>query len=597
MLSCGSLVLILCVLILWVTSLPSINFHNITDFGLISALPLGFFVALILLTTSFSVLVHQRQTPVPILLLHIVVLVVIIHATLAVVYEMPRYPWVYKHISVGSYILRNGNIDPSIDIYHAWPGFFALSALFTYIAGFDSAINFSSWGPLFFNLLYLCPLLLIFRANTSDHRLVWLGVWFFSLAQWTRQDYFSPQALSYFFYLVTLGMWLKWFKVTTPLTQSVIPRLLALTPLASLYNRIIFHITPADVPDANLKQNRRAGLIVIIILMFSVIVSSHQLTPWVIIVGISVLVVFHRSNTRSMPILMGVMTATWVIFMATVSFEGYIPMIIQSIFRPFDNIDAGLYDLQVASPGRTFVALSVRGLTAAVWGLALLGSVRRLRKGYWDLSIALLAISPFLFVTQAYGNEMLFRVYMFSLPFMAFFAAGLLYPSPQSGVSRRTVFMSTILSCLLLLSFLFAYYGNERAHIITRDEINAVEYLYRTASPSSRILTINTNRPLLEGYEQFVHTPIANWPAFKGRRLGASDIDAIIKIMSDSIYPVNYLLIIRSQKEFASLLNSPPGGLDNLEFALTQSEHFLIIFANKDSKIFILAKDGYKVVQ
>ena len=48
-------------------------------------------------------------------------------------------------------------------------------------------------------------MLLIFRALTDDRRLVWLAVWVYTCANWVGQDYFSPQAFSYFMYLTLIS--------------------------------------------------------------------------------------------------------------------------------------------------------------------------------------------------------------------------------------------------------------------------------------------------------------------------------------------------------------------------------------------------------
>lgn len=595
----GPPVLILCVMVLWTTSISSINPRNITDYGLVSVLPLAFFVALGLLTISFCLLLPQRPALTLMLFLHVVVLIVIIFGTLALVYEVPRYAWTYKHIGVVSYIQRYGSVDPTIDIYHNWPGFFALSALFTDIAGFDSALSFAAWGPMVFNLLYLCPLLLIYKASTKDKRLIWLGVWFFYLTQWIGHDYFTPQSPMYSLYLVILGICLTWFRVKTTPSQSAVRRWLVFAPLASLFHWIVSRSADCEILNDTSRPIQRVALMGIIILMFVVIVFTHQLTPFITIICVAALVVFQRCNARSLPILMAVLLMIWITYMAIAAVKNYAPGIIQSMFQISDNIDAGLFNIKGASPGRIFVALTARGLTAAIWGLALLGCVRRLRKGYRDLSIALLAIALLPLLTQPYGGEMLFRVYMFSLPFVAFFAAGLLYPSPRSGMSWRGAVASMLVSGAFIVSLLFAYYGNERINNITQNEVAAVQYLYHTAPPGSRILTFNENSPLkLEGYERYIHSRIASWPSFYGRHLGPSDIDAIARVLADKKYPVNYLLIDQSQNEYASLNNMlPPGGLDSLESALVQSEHFAIVFANMDSKIFVLANDGYIVEQ
>ncbi len=75
-------------------------------------------------------------------------------------------------------------------------------------------------------------------------------------------------------------------------------------------------------------------------------------------------------------------------------------------------------------------------MTAFVWGLAFIGGVMRLRKGYRDATYVLLALShPFpVLLVQSYGGEMLLRIYLFTLPMMTFFIAAIFFtPSSRKG--------------------------------------------------------------------------------------------------------------------------------------------------------------------
>src|SRR5204863_1433745 len=96
--------------------------------------------------------------------------------------------------------------------YHNWPGFFALTALLTESAGLERGIDLAPWASMFFNLLYLGPLVVILRSVTRDERVVWLSVWLFYLGNWIGQDYFAPQALNYFFHLTVIAVLLTWFR-------------------------------------------------------------------------------------------------------------------------------------------------------------------------------------------------------------------------------------------------------------------------------------------------------------------------------------------------------------------------------------------------
>src|SRR5215211_324546 len=217
----GPIALALCATVLWGISLEGIDVRRMTDVGLISVLPPAVFIALLILTISFCLILHQRQFHRPVLLLHIVVLVVMLYGTGTLVEITQGFAFTWRHVGITESITRSGSINPKIDAYFNWPGFFILSAFITEIAGLQSAISLAAWASVFFNLLYLGPLLMIMRSATSDKRAIWLGVWFFYLTNWIGQDYLAPQALSYFLHLTILAILLRWFKGAATASSSL----------------------------------------------------------------------------------------------------------------------------------------------------------------------------------------------------------------------------------------------------------------------------------------------------------------------------------------------------------------------------------------
>ena len=148
-------------------------------------------------------------------LAYAVSLVLVLHATPTLLYDTLRYAWAWKHVGLIDYLLRHGATDPHIGndlaAYQDWPGFFAGNALLIKAAGLRSTLSYAAWGPPFFDLLVVGPLVLIFRRFTQDQRLIWTAVWLFVLGNWVGQDYFSPQAAAYFLYLVVIAITLRWF--------------------------------------------------------------------------------------------------------------------------------------------------------------------------------------------------------------------------------------------------------------------------------------------------------------------------------------------------------------------------------------------------
>ena len=160
-------------LALWAGSIGAIDPRAMTDIGLVSVLPPAFFAAILALTAAFALLVHRwPDRPLP-LAGALAALIVLLHATPAIVYGTLRYSWAWKHVGVVDYIQRHGTVSPKIDnlpVYHNWPGFFGLDALLTELAGLADAVGQAMWAPLFFNLLNLAALVFLLSGLTRDRR-------------------------------------------------------------------------------------------------------------------------------------------------------------------------------------------------------------------------------------------------------------------------------------------------------------------------------------------------------------------------------------------------------------------------------------------
>jgi hypothetical protein len=600
---------------LWAVSLPLVDPNRMNDLGLLSVLPLPFYGALGVLTVSFCVAVHRQTTPMPVLLIHVVALILIIHATPAIVYGTIRYAWTWKHVGIIDYIQRHGSVDPSIsflDAYHNWPGFFALGALFTQVAGFKSAISFAAWGPPFFNLIDLGVMLLCFKTFTRDARLIWLGAWFFYLTNWVGQDYFSPQAFAYFLHLTILGICLTWFGMSASSRASTTKRRPIFDFAAKAYHAITFNrparvlsrfasVTPPFEPRCTAqKPLQRAGLLTIVILLFAVIVSSHQLTPFMTILSVAGLVICQRCRARNLPILLLVMTVAWIINMAVDFLGGNLPWVVRSIGQLNGNTSSTLINVNTVSHGLQTVAFVDRIFTLSVYGLACLGFIRRVRGGHWDLSCMMLTIAPlFMLGASSYGGEMLFRVYFFSLPFMAFFAAALLYPSLMRGTTWRTVVMTVLLSSALLVGLGYSYYGKERMNYFSKKEVAAAEYLYNIAPRGSLLLDVDDDTPnVFQNYEWYDYDNLL-LQSTTGLSIAHDQQLALLRDPAATVaqrmeakkYPRAYLIITKSQKADSDENGYlPAGSLSKIERVLKQSKAFKVVYSNSDATIFVLSQ-------
>lgn len=586
-----------CALVLWWISLPAIDYRHITDYGLIASLPVTFFGAVGLLTLGFYFLLRRSNPSKLWLLLFTTALIFVLHGTTALVYETPRYSWTYKHIGVAAYIQANGSVNPAIDIYHNWPGFFALSAFFSDLAGFASALDYAAWAQVFFNLLYLGPLLMIFKALSENWRLQWLSLWFFYSTNWPGQDYFSPQATAYFFHLVFLGILLTYFRPAEIPPLSTIKRWLFIKPLANGFYKFLVWVGPGLAGKNKLRPAQEVMLKVILFLTFGVIVAIHQLTPYITLVDVAALVIFQFCRLRRLPVLMVVMLAGWLFYMADPFIKSNGLVFKRHFLNFFANLDSNTVDISNATPGHAFISLAARGLTLILLILALGGIFRRLHHFHRDLPVVLLAgaAAP-MFMVQDYGGEMIYRVYLFSLPWLVFLAAGLFIPGEnhRHRPTWKAGGLGLLVSLLLLSGFITVYYGNEKMNNYSEAELTAAEYLYQTAPAGSILIKVNFSFPykFTSDYNHYVEFAMVNDPNEIHQGYVITDALDIVNLVTEFKYPAGYVVFSRSQRDYAELSGVVSlAWVDQLEDELRQSSHFQLVYSNQDVQIFQMLKE------
>lgn len=564
----------------WLFSLPQVNVTQMNDLGLVSVLPLTAWIALAVLTISFSLVLTAPKVNSVLILFHIVILVFMLYGITAIVESVPRFGPSWRHAGVIDYILRNENVNPRIDAYFNWPGFFIMGALVTQIAGLDSAIYFLKWSPFFFQLIYLGPLWMIYNSLTGSRRLVWFGIWVFYLANWVGQDYFSPQAMNFFYYLVILAILLRWFRSS----EVTIPRLVngkLLQKMPRIQGLITRFYTGENAAPVSERLVQKAFFLLMIVLIYFVSITSHQLTQFAILFSIVLLLIFQRITPKALPVIMLVLSGMWIAYMASAFMAGRLRGMLEAFGQLETALDANLVNRMNGSPGHMVVTQIRLVLTLGVWLAAMLGFVRQWVRGTLETSAALLVAAPFpLLIMQTYGGEMLMRIYMFSLPLAAFLAASLIFPLIKDPPSWRYTAAVGLVSALLIGVFWFGRYGNERMEYFTPAEVEAVEFTYEYAEPGSLIATVTTNLPYKYiNYEKYKYAKLE-------KDLVMGDMISLITTLKNPKYDHAYLLLTRAQEAYVEMYYDV-GLIDfeKLENQLLLDPRIKVIYTNPDAKI------------
>ena len=558
------------VVALWLTSLGDVHLNAMSDYGLVSVLPVTFWIGLGALTVTYALTVGDERAHSWRNAAFLVLLVAMLHATPSILYGTLRYSWAWKHIGVVEFIARTHRVDPrvgSLGAYQAWPGFFTMNAATSGAAGFKSALSYASWAPLVFNLLNLGPLMLILRSLTDDHRLRWWSLWVFSLGSWVGQDYFSPQAFNYFLYLCILAVCLRWLR----------PDRNTETPGAETAERIA-----------------RPWMLVVSVLAIGAIATSHQLTPFMLLAALGSLWLLRLARTRLLLVAAFALTVGWLLYSGSTFLTSNLYWIIDSIGRPLDNAGDNFINLANASKGQAAVALVDRALSAGIWGLAAIGVYRRglpLRSGGWasDRAALVLALSPVpLLVANSYGGEMLFRVYLFALPFVSFFAAAAMFPAVSAGRHVISRIVTVTIAAALMAGFVFAYYGKEHINYFSPEEVSASEFVYDTAPRGALIMGATSNLPwAFRNYEQYEYEWFALEPPASRRSTERDAERELGRLATASRANEAYLILTRSQaSEIDSSGVMGRGSVGRIEQQLDTSSRFVAVFRGTDAVVY-----------
>jgi hypothetical protein len=585
---------------LWWFSVSWIRVGTLDDYGLLPVLPLSFFAALALLVASFVAAVCAPRPSEVVLAGHALALIVFLHGTMPLLFSEPVYPWVYKHVGVVEYIDLHGRLDASVDIYQNWPAFFALSAWFGRVAG-TRPLEYVAWAQVFFNACNLVLLRYVFGSLSRDVRLVWTAVFVFFSANWVAQDYFSPQAFAFTLSLGLVGVILHWLLIAPDRAWMArwLNRVAAF--IARLGRRRRSSAAPEDEPAGSQRVGRRTARNVAIAL-FAVIVTTHQLTPYMLIVGLGVLTFLGVVRPRLLVVLFTVMALGYLL--PRMDFVQRYYGLLGSAGEPLQNVRTAAVGPNglAGEPGRVLSAHAARLLSFTIWGLGLVGVIRRLRAGYKNLGVAALAVAPAVIVLgETYGGEAIYRVYLFSLPWFALLTAFALRPGGDDWSSARAAARLLLPLAVLLGLFLPAYFGMAATNEVRPGEVAASQYFYDHAPPSSVLMIASPQFPvrLAGNYDQFRLTIgegdpslLTVKPSLRHKMLGDRYVPGIAKAMRDYAggQPV-YLAVSRNGKVTSQILDLlPRGSVDELERALSRSRHFRIWYRNADTTIFQLVQ-------
>jgi hypothetical protein len=504
---------------LWLVSLTDVRLEETGGWGLLPALPATWYAAFGgTMVLYLWALLSRRPIGHALVAVH-VVLVALLFATTALVYEAPRYPWTYKHIGVVDYLLENGVPDRSIDIYMNFPGFFYLAA------GLHSATGIpvdelARWAQPFHALVAAAAVYWVVGGLTTARRVRYGAMLLFTLGDWIGQNYFAPQALAFPVALFVLGGMLR--SVPPGNEGFRFARLAARFPAA----------TDADLPRGSRFWRSRWGAAVLVA-GFVWVAVSHPLSPLLLLAQSSAICVLLRPARPWLPVLFLAIEGAWLI-----QAWPFLNSTYQLFDFGFHNVTPPQVAVTEPLPGYTtalWAAPALMGVLAllTLWGaLAAVGWRRRAARVLVPLGLA--GVPLVLVLGQPYGNEGIFRAYLFALPWMAFVIALQILDERHTWTPERRLLAWLAVAVVAVLT-LPANFAGEMSYRVAAGDVAADIWFEGETPDGSVLLPFASSYPLRTTADYPRHGP----PATEGVE-GLTDLPGFSAAATDEFALVEF---------------------------------------------------------
>jgi hypothetical protein len=395
------------------------------------------------------------------------------------------------------YIFVHGHVLNGYNARFSWPGGFSLGAVVVGFTGQTNALDFLRWAPLVFELLYLPPLLVIAKCSGVGRRAGWLGVTLFYVANWTDQDYFSPQALNLFFFLVVVATVLAAWK-PKGLSHSGGHGAGLRARIAEIRAGFTLRRMAGHDTVATWNGTLTVGVLGLLLLVCLASAISHQITPYALVLALAGCLLTRRLGRPELVVVVAVLAVGWLSLGASDFWVGHLSQIFGSVGRIGSTLGSNVTSRVTGSASHRLVVDLRIVLTAALFGLAVIGSLRRATE---TRTLEFLVGAPFLLLAlQNYGGEVLIRVVLFGLPFTSLLAASAILPNRSGAVAplipriRRRLRAPVVLGLTVAVTlFGFALLttvvrgGNDAYEAFSMGELQAVNFAYDHVQPRQSI--------------------------------------------------------------------------------------------------------------
>jgi len=566
-------------LLLWIVSVSNANFLAMGPLGLVTVLGWAYFVGLGLVVIGFAMELMRTQLRERRLIVFILLFILYIFATACAVEPTAALTDAWLHAGFVQYIYVHGHVLNGFDSRFSWPGGFSLGAVLASFAGQANVIGLLRWFPPVIEALYLAPMLVITRFSGVNRRAGWFAVALFYVTNWIYQDYFSPQALNYLFFLVVLAVVLarlqpKW-RVRSWSTWLRVPEYLRAWRVKHFGDRSDgYEAVPVWDSQSTMTL---LGLLALLCLASAM---SHQLTPYALCLALAACFVTRRLSRPELGVVAGLLAIGWLSLGASNFWVGHLTSIFGSVGKISTTIGSNVTSRVTGSAGHLFVVELRILLTAALYVLAGLGVLRRRPN---TRTLEALAAAPFLLLAaQNYGGEGLLRVVLFGLPFTALLAASAIIPNSAVRVRRRRrpgwftrhshpIMFTTVVVVVLGFALVTTIVrgGNDAYESFSTGELSAVNYTYAHVRGHQVIGTVSS-------YVPFGSHGLGTIQFFNASSVGSSPTLRSMQRATVKSHPT-WLILSKSQEAWGEIvMGYAPGWEASLESYLVNHGYQIV---------------------
>lgn len=461
------------------------------DFGLLPLLPIVFVLSIIFATVGFVLELSADEPRAGLLTIYVGLLVLILYGLAPTIYELPRYAWTYKYTAVVNSISATGHIRRSVDIYNNWPGLFGAVAALTKALHID-VTRVAAWAELMVAAMQAMAVGYLARGITDRAHVIYGAVWLFLVTNWVGQNYFAPQPFAFILVIVMAGVATRHLSSPRGLSARALVAA-ALHRLRRILRRpasALGKTTSVGVPSVATIRSDRVRAVATVLLLYAAVVVTHQLSPFMAIAMLAALTLLANLRPVWLVGVMILLVAGW--FLLARDFLLAHPELI-GLTSDVRNNAAGVQSLVPEPAASLLIGSFARALSLVVWAGGTVSALMAAWKRQTDRRVVALAFAPFIaLLGGGYGGELIYRVFLFTLPAMSILCAGLLFARSASW-SRKIV--GIIVCCALTCGFMVAYFGRDTVNEMHAGEPELAAWVNDNAAPGSLIALAFPNFP------------------------------------------------------------------------------------------------------